>query len=224
MNKIYYFLAAGLVCLLIPMLLMGRWKQIKWYKTILIALIGTVIGVAGTYLWFWVEKGRFGGYSFFGSVFAVPLAFALIFWMFREKYGDIMDLCASAECSMHAVMRIHCYISGCCGGRELFVTESGKSVVFPSQFVELANGLVILAILMVWARRKRFAGVLYPCFMVMYGVTRFLLNFLRSHGSETILGMPEGNAWSLLSIIIGAVWLLIVWKKNPKLFSKQKTT
>ena len=215
MKRLIVFLVAGLILLLFPMLQMARWKQIRWPKVILVALLGTATGIAGAFLWYWLENGKFGGISYFGAVFLVPVVFALFFWLFREPYGIILDLCAPAECTMLVLMKIHCIISQCCGGRELFVTASGISIHFPSQIAELINALILLSIVMILDRKKIFPKALYPCFMVLYGATRFVLNFFRAGTTVFFLGMSAGHIWSLVSIVVGGLWLLIAYKKNP---------
>lgn len=221
MKKLILFVMAGAILLLFPMLQMARWKQIKLHKTILVALTGTVSGVTGAFLWYWLENGKFGGISYFGAVFLVPIAFALVFWLFQEPYGTILDLCAPAECAMLVMMKIHCAISKCCGGRELFVTGSGVSVHFPSQLAEMTNAVVLLSVIMIMSRKKICQNALYPCFLVLYGISRFILNLFRANTSDFFLGMPAGNVWSLLSVLAGGIWLFIAWRKNRDLFCKK---
>lgn len=221
MKKLFIFVAAGLLLLLLPMLQMARWKQIKLYKTILVALTGTAAGVAGAFLWYWLENGKFGGISYFGAVFLVPFIFALVFWLFREPYSAILDLCAPAECAMLVMMKIHCAISKCCGGRVLFVTESGVTVHFPSQLAEMTNALLLLSVIMILSRKKICQNALYPCFLVLYGATRFVLNCFRATTSDFFFGMPAGNVWSLLAMVAGGIWLLVIWRKNRDLFCRK---
>ena len=43
--------------------------------------------------------------------------------------------------------------------------------------------------------------------MIIYGICRFALNFMRADLSIFLLGMPAGHFWSVVSVIVGAVWL-----------------
>lgn len=207
-------LAIGTVLMAVPVAIQSRWYQVKIWKSMLATVLLTVVGTTGTYLLFFVENGRWGGISFYGAVFLVPILFALLAWILRLSYGTLMDLCATAECMMLAFMKIQCLTSGCCGGRVLFSTADGNAVVFPSQIVELVNGLVLMGVMMYLARKRPNRGDLYPWYMVLYGCTRFVLNTLRGSLSPLVLGMPPGHFWSLVSILLGVTVLLILRKKE----------
>ena len=124
---------------------------------------------------------------------------------------------APGICMMLAVMKVQCFMSGCCAGRELFVNAEGVAVRFPSQLAELANGLILMAVLLIMAFRKKERGTLYPWFMVLYGITRFILNFFRVEYAEHVGFLPPyGTIWSVVSVIIGGIWLYLLSKKRAK--------
>lgn len=200
--------------MLIPVCIQSVGYKIKVWKRILIAVLLTVSGTIGTYVLFFIENGWIGGTSFFGAVFLVPILFLFIPKLLRVPYGDLMDLCAPAECVMLAVMKVQCLIGGCCDGRALFVSSNGTVVCFPSQIAELINALIIMGILMAMSRKEQFRGKLYPWYMVIYGTTRFVLNLFRGDTTPFALGLPAGNVWSLLAIAIGVVWLAVLRRKN----------
>lgn len=211
--KILVYLAAGTVCMLVPILLQARWKNITRWKSVLLALCLTITGTIGTLLLFYFESGgKFGGTSFFGAVFLVPLIFFIGCKVFSVSFGKTMDLCASAECVMLAVMKIRCLVSGCCAGIELFTTSTGQQVLFPSQSIELLAGLAIAVALVIMAKKEENDGTLYPWYMILYGVTRFVLNWFRTANEPFVWFLPPGNFWSLISILIGAVWLVAAKK------------
>lgn len=207
------YLAVGTVAMLVPILVQSVWYRLKLWKSVLLAFVLTVTGTVGTYLWFFIENHWIGGTSFYGAIFLVPAVFPLVALLFRERYRVIMDLCAPAECIMLAIMKVQCLLAGCCGGRLLFTTAAGVAVYFPSQIAELLNALIIFAVLMVLAHKKPKRGDLFPLYMVIYGMTRFVLNLFRANQSNFFLGMSPGNVWSLLSIAVGAVWL-VLYRRN----------
>jgi prolipoprotein diacylglyceryltransferase len=203
------FLLLGTLAMLIPICIQAKWYGVKWWKTIVIALLLTVSGTLGTYLWFFVENGRFGGRSFYGAVFIVPVLFILVSWVFRIPYGKLMDLCAPAECIMLVLMKALCVLEGCCKGRILF-----ENVRFPSQIAELVNALILLVILMYLSHKKENRGKIYPMYLLIYGASRFVLNFFRDVWAET--WMPMGTLWSILAMVIGGGMLVYLKKKNEK--------
>lgn len=200
--------------MLIPIVVQSRWYKMKFWKMPLLAVLLTIAGTSGAYLWFFIENHWIGGTSFYGAIFVVPVVFLFVAALLREPYSHIMDLCAPAECVMLAIMKTQCLLEGCCGGRFLWITATGSAVYFPSQIVELVNALVIFTVLMMLAYKKPKRGDLFPLYMVIYGVTRFILNLFRGAQSNFFLGMSPGNVWSLLSIAIGAAWLLLYRRRS----------
>lgn len=207
----------GTAAMLIPILIQSVWYKIKLWKSVPIAVLLTATGTFGTYIWYFIENRSLGGISFYGAVFTVPLLFLLIAFLLREPFGRLTDLCAPAECVMLMIMKFQCLLSGCCGGRVLYTTADGIAVRFPSQIVELVNAFVIALVLMFLAYKKPKRGDLYPLYMLIYGITRFVLNLFREAQSDFFLGMSPGNVWSLLAIATGTVWLIILKKRatNP---------
>jgi len=209
-------LMIGLGAAAMLVLTLARRKQFPevalWKIPVLMVML-TVAGVLGTMILFFFESGRIGGTSFYGAVLLVPIlmlpALAL-----RIKFHTLMDLCAAAECAMLAVMKIDCVMGGCCEGK--YVPELG--IQFPSQIVEGINALG-LAILLVMIYRKFRCGSQYPLYLIFYGITRFFLNLMRYTADDPhILGMAQGNFWSLVSIALGAVWL--AWLYRDRLQKK----
>ena len=201
--------------------LMSCYKEKLW-KSVLTSLLLTIAGTLGTYIWFFVECSSFGGRSYYGAVFLVPIAFVFVAKWMRIPYGDLMDYCAPAECVMLAIMKYQCYVDGCCGGMTLCMPEDGLAIYFPSQIVELVNAVLIMIVLMAIAINKKYRGKVYAWYLIIYGATRFVLNWFRSANYPLLLGLPAGNLWSLLAVFIGLLWLTdrklaIVKKDIPKI-------
>ena len=213
--KLLLFLVVGTVAMLVPIMIQTRRYEIDLIKGFLIAIILTIVGTISTYVWFFIEVGTFSGISFFGAVFIVPIVFVLFAKLFGIPYGQIMDICAPAECAMLVIMKVHCFVSGCCDGKLLYITEHGTQVYFPSQIVELTNALVIAVVLLLLSRKKENNGTIYAWYMVLYGSTRFVLNFFRDT-KPILLFMGWGSIWGILAILIGVTWLYC----NKKIVNK----
>lgn len=210
--KVMLFVLIGTAAMLIPMSLVTWRYRIQLYKGVLVALYAALCGTISTYLWFFVENHFIGGISFFGAVFLMPVAFYFAPRIFREPFGDLMDMFAPGICMMLAVMKVQCLLSGCCRGRELHIGD--MVMQFPSQLAEMVNGLVLMAILLTLAMCRKGKGKLYPLFMILYGCTRFVLQIFREEWVTHTGVLPTyGTIWSVLAVIIGAVWL---WKMHKK--------
>ena len=213
-------IAVGMVAMLIMTLLRKKtqFPQLAWWKIPVLMVILTVAGVAGTMILYFIETGEFGGTSFYGAVLFVPVlmlpALAL-----KLNYHTVLDVCAGAECAMLTVMKLDCLSFGpedpaCCYGKQ--VELFGQSFQFPSQIVETLNS-VFVGVVLILAFRKMRRGSQYPLYMLVYGATRFLWNLLRYPKPEDfILGIPQGNFWSIISMLIGAAWMAYLYKDELK--------
>lgn len=206
------FLSVGTVLMFFPIWRMNKAAKAPLWKSIVLSVALTVTGTVGTMLMFYVENGYFSGISFFGAVFFVPVVFPLVALALKIPYGQIMDRCAAGECVMLALMKVQCLLGGCCIGRVLGTTAGGEVIRFPSRLAEMAVAAVLFVILFTWFKKGKRPGLLYPWYMILYGIARFGLNFLRDLPAYTFL--PFGNIWSLVAIVLGLTWLLFAKNKQ----------
>lgn len=207
-KRIMIILFGTLAMLMLMLLRRKRYPQIPVWKYPIVSLLLTVSGVAGTMLMFYIESGRFGGTSFFGAILFVPLLM-LPACLFRIPYRTLMDLCAPAECIMLTIMKVDCLMSGCCIGKYL----PNLGFQFPSQIVEMVTVFFILLLLLEYDKKHKANGSLYGAYMILYGTTRFILNWFRYGTKPFLLGLPAGNFWSLVAIALGILWL---WSANKR--------
>lgn len=200
----------GLAMLVSMLLRKKQFPQIAVWKMAVVALLLLITGVCGTMILAYIELGEFGGTSFYGAVFLVPILMVPAMLM-KIEYKDILNLCAPAECAMLFVMRFDCLEKGCCFGR--YLPELGFQ--FPSQVSEMVVGLTIMAVLIRMHKKDRQVQ-LYPWYMIMYGACRFILQGFRYGGTDPwVLGLSQGHFWSLVSISVGTVWLLVSKARKP---------
>lgn len=201
------FLLLGTGVMMIPIMIQGNWYHFDVKKRIVVTVLLTIIGTISTYIWFFIENHWIGGISFYGAVFLVPLVFFYIARLLNEKWQYVLDLCAPAECAMLAIMKIQCLVHGCCKGMILNTSAEGIVIRFPSPIAEMVNGLLLLIILLALARKERYRTQIYPIYMLLYGITRFILNFFREEQQPFFGGLTAGSFWSILAIVIAGIWL-----------------
>lgn len=217
-------LVVGTIAMAAVMLLPRRWwAGLPMWKTLLSAAVLTVLGVLGAKLMFLIESGFWAGTSFYGAMFFPPLFMVLLALLLRVPPLTLLDLCAPAECVMLALLKVLCLKNGCCGGRLLFTTASGGEIYFPSQIIELLNALVLMVMLLWLIRKGTWQGRIYPIYMLLYGITRFILNLLRDT-KPFLLGLPAGNFWSLVAIVIALIWLRLAHPQKGVAESEKEIT
>lgn len=166
-------------------------------------LTGT--GVAGAMLLYYLEVGTFGGVSFYGSVFLIPIIMPLIGLFFRLKPSQTMDICGPCVAIMIGCLRFSCFLTGCCGGWTACI--GNICFEWPTQILDSIGDFAIMTWLLQREGRDSKSGKLYPCFMLAYSAMRFFLEFLRDTAKDWLL-LSHGQWFALLAILIGTLWLV----------------
>ncbi len=188
--------------------------QISIAKSIIILIYTAVLGFLGTKVLFWIENGLWMGMSFFGAVLFLPLLLFPLAKFLRISYGALTDFVALPGLSMFTVLKAQCYFKGCCGGLLLGYTPQMQAVYFPIQLVEAGVTVAIIGCFLILEQKNKTTNKLYPWCLVVYGIARFALNWFRLDDSDPIFWLPKGNFWAVLSILMGSVWLLVVYGKE----------
>lgn len=66
--------------------------------------------------------------------------------------------------------------------------------------------LIIFVVLIIITNKLKIKKIVYPSFMIMYGMLRFVLEFFRDT-TKLILGMSNGQLFSILSFLIGIIFI-----------------
>ena len=203
------FIAICLVTIFVLMLIRYKYYEIKPILLVPLAVSVAAMGLAGTYIMFFIENGGWYGKSFFGAVLFFPILLFPVAVIFRIKLVYLLSFSTIPGLALLAIYKWNCYKLGCCGGRVLWFSDKGIPTHFPSQLAEMGAAIILVVVLLILERNPKFKNEIYPLCLIFYGTTRFVLNYFRWEQNDFILGMPAGNLWSLVSIGIGAVWLLV---------------
>lgn len=177
------------------------------WKSVPTAFAAPIVGTIGAYLWYMVESSAFGGRSYYGAVILVPIVFVWYARLIKVPYGDLMDIATPYGSSMLVAMKYMCMTDYCCIGRELMVLPQGGSVRFPSPEVEACQGVILTAVLVWLSYREKNRGKVYGWFLLLYGASRFVLNFFRDNQTPFLAWLPIGSVWSLIAMVVGMVWI-----------------
>lgn len=206
--------AFGMMLMSILIGLQMKWYGISRWKAILISVMLAITGVVGSYLWFYVENGYFWGRSLFGAIFFAPLVYYPIAKIIKVPYHYALDFCAPAGSMVLAAIKLQCLRDGCCQGMILGIDQNYFYVRFPSQIVESAAFALVGIVLLVLSKKPKYRGKIFPWFLILYGSTRFVLDFFRDISASYALGLSAGSFWSLCAIIVGVMWLHLLIRKN----------
>lgn len=175
--------------------------HLRWLSVLLLSVLHTVLGVLSVKVFALFETGNFSNMSLFGGVFFMPLFYWGVAKLAKQKTADVFDV--FTICLVFTLMcaRLNCIISGCCLGAHIPI-EGLTHLRFPTRELELLFYVLLLSRLWRKVLSGSARGMIYPIYMISYGIFRFVTETLRvSSRANSILHIS--HLWALLSLGIG---------------------
>lgn len=175
--------------------------HLRWLSVLLLSVLHTVLGVLSVKVFALFETGNFSNMSLFGGVFFMPLFYWGVAKLAKQKAADVFDV--FTICLVFTLMcaRLNCMISGCCLGAHIPI-EGLTHLRFPTRELELLFYVILLSRLWRKVVTGSARGMIYPIYMISYGIFRFVTETLRfSDRTDSILHVS--HLWALLSLGIG---------------------
>lgn len=175
--------------------------HLRWPSVLLLSVLHTVLGVLSVKVFALFETGNFSNMSLFGGVFFMPLFYWGVAKLAKQKTADVFDV--FTICLVFTLMcaRLNCIISGCCLGAHIPI-EGLTHLRFPTRELELLFYVLLLSRLWRKVLSGSARGMIYPIYMISYGIFRFVTETLRvSDRTDSILHVS--HLWALLSLGIG---------------------
>ena len=188
--------------------------HLRWLSVLLLSVLHTVLGVLSVKVFALFETGNFSNMSLFGGVFFMPLFYWGVARLAKQKAADVFDV--FTICLVFTLMcaRLNCMISGCCLGAHIPI-EGLTHLRFPTRELELLFYVLLLSRLWRKVLSGSARGMIYPIYMISYGIFRFVTETLRfSDRTDSILHIS--HLWALLSLGIGISIYGELQKKEKK--------
>lgn len=170
-----------------------------------------------------LSLARSGGVFYGGLIFAVVVAM----WYIRRNGLPLWTTCdvfAPGIALGHAIGRTGCLMAGCCYGKPttlpwaITFTDPAAAAnvgtplgmpLHPTQIYEAGAELAILVLLLATERRGRtFSGRTFWAYMLLYAVSRFIIEFYRGDERGLILGVSTSQ---FISLLIGPLSVLMLF-------------
>lgn len=165
------------------------------------------------------------GFTFYGGIIMGSIALIFLSKCFKFKIFSLLNTLTPCVIIAHAWGRIGCFLGGCCFGKItssflgvqypenslpfLFYKESVK--IHPVQLYESAFLFILFFVINKIQFKNRFCA-----YLIIYGIIRFLLEFLRGDFRGTLLGntFSPSQIISLLCISLGLGLYYFYQNKN----------
>jgi phosphatidylglycerol:prolipoprotein diacylglycerol transferase len=181
---------------------------------------------------------RSGGVFYGGLIAAVGVALWYL-WRHRLPMWTVTDVFAPGIALGHVVGRLGCLFAGCCFGRRTNVPwaitftdpQAAENIgtplntpLHPTQLYEAGAELLILGFLLLLERRGRaFPGRTFWSFMLVYGVSRFIIEFYRGDARGMIGPLSTSQFVSVLIVPLSLVMLFILSRRpDPSVKAARK--
>ncbi len=226
-------IAVGFLLCVVMGMYRARRRSLSPEAILDIALIGIVAGFLGAkLLYVIVEFPAFladpgsvlstEGFVVYGGIIAGVVS-AIVYCRIKKLvFLQYFDLAAPSIALAQGFGRIGCFLAGCCYGRE---TESAFGMVFPegslapagvkllpTQLFSSAGDFLIVVLLILFQRRSRHDGDVGALYMLLYGIGRFFIEFLRSDNRGAVGALSTSQFISIF--IVAGSFALFAWNRK----------
>jgi phosphatidylglycerol:prolipoprotein diacylglycerol transferase len=170
-----------------------------------------------------------GGRVVLGGV-VVGIAFAV--WLFRRyklPVAGVLDAVLTGTALGMGIGRLGCLAAGCCFGRP---TDGWWGITFtdplaerlngtplgvalhPTQILQAIEGFVFFGFLLWLFHRRRFQGQIAATFLLLSGLARFWIEFLRGDPRGAAVGISTSQWIGLAMAAAGILWLWLGYRRS----------
>ena len=167
------------------------------------------------------------GFVVYGGILAGLAALWIYCRKTRTSLLRWLDLMLPPVAVGQGFGRLGCFMAGCCYGKP---TTSPLGVVFPSsgfapagiplwpvQLFSAGGDFLLAGLMLLLDRKKGYDGRLTVCYLLSYGVGRFLIEFLRDDARGSV-GLLSTSQFISLFVVAGAaaLWATLNFRKEKK--------
>ncbi len=162
-----------------------------------------------------------GGLVFFGGFIAAVSAALITARFKRLPVWKTADIIAPGIALGHCFGRIGCLFAGCCYGKAcdlpFAVTFSHPESLAPQGIplhptqVYMAVSNLLLFLILIWLQqRRRFYGMVFLAYILLYSVFRFSVEFFRNDDRGYFLGthLSMSQGISIVAALAALVWMI----------------
>lgn len=223
-------IAIGIILAVIVGMKRAPKKELVSEEVLNIAIVCVVFGFIGAKLLFVLENFReflesplsvigSSGFVVYGGI-VIGLVCVFIYCRLIKKISFLryIDLIFPELSLAQAFGRLGCFFAGCCYGHE---TDAWWGVVFPegsfapagvslipTQLISSAGDFAIMIILMLFSKRAKKVGDVSALYLLLYGIGRFLVEFLRENTQGWFGPLTTAQFTSVIFVAVSVVFFI----------------
>lgn len=166
------------------------------------------------------------GYVVYGGIIGGVLTSLIYCKIKKQRFLTYFDLVMPAVSLAQGFGRLGCFFAGCCYGRE---TDAWYGITFhnsafapngvkliPTQLISSAGNFLFCALLLIYAKREPKEGRVAAAYLLLYGIGRFLIEFLRNDYRGSVGVLSTSQLISIGIVALGVVLFLVASKFEKK--------
>ncbi|MBI4845947.1 MAG: prolipoprotein diacylglyceryl transferase [Candidatus Omnitrophica bacterium] len=160
-----------------------------------------------------------GGLSFHGGFFLGIVTAILFIKKNKLPLLKTLDILAVYAPLAHAFGRIGCFFNGCCYGKAfypgiIFNLFGIKISGHPTQIYSSVLLFMLFFVLLKIENKKKFYGQTVFSYMMLYGLLRFFIEFLRADNPVICLGLTLFQCISIFLFAVGSAGYVYIKKRT----------
>ena len=210
----------------------GAGRGINEDNVLSLLLIAVIAGFGGAKVLYVITDWRYflrdplgalgsEGFVVYGGIITGILGCYIYCRRKKINFGDGLDVFMPPVAAAQGFGRIGCFLAGCCYGH---VTDSPLGVVFPgtteavwpTQLFSSGGDFLLALALALYDRRDHAKGNTGAMYLILYGVGRFLIEFLRNDPRGNVGFFSTSQFISLFMVPIGVVFYVLNNKRSAK--------
>lgn len=229
-GQLFYniFFAAGFVAVILFALFFGKKYRLPRWKALVFVVGVYTVSAIWMFVQCWIENGfkGWGGNNIVRTFVWVPLAALLVGKIMRIEWSRGCDFVAPCVPLVQGVAHWGCLFVGCCHGYPCnwgIYNPLLEKNVFPMPVLEALTALAVVFLVCRYEKQRDYQpnGLAYPLMLMLFGYSRFLLEFGRDN-KKLFLGISSLALHALFMALVGTAMYVTIKEKNQKQLSKKR--
>ena len=224
-GELFYniFFALGFVVVIIYTLLNCKNYKISRGKGLLFSFCVYTVTVLWMFFLYWMESGfkNWGGNNIVRIFIWIPVVAYPFCKLMKIDWVSACEFLAPCAAMVQGISHYGCIFRGCCQGYPYAhgIWNPALDInTFPTQPIEACVAVAVVIYVLIRQKRLNYApdGLTYPIMLMLFGYSRFLLEFLRDN-DKIFFGISNLAIHALIMGLVGtAVYVTVKNRKDRK--------